>query len=1023
MLKLTVVRLCLIMYFCCSLASNSLAVEILFSHYSVSDGLASNFVNCVWQDPRGLIWVGTDNGLQRFDGSKFTSFYQNSNQQKLPALAVHQILRDARSTMWIRMGSRIGTFNTFNYTFKEVKVVTKHPVPARAEYYLRRDYKGNLLLTIVKVGIFVYNDTKQVFEENRSVIYVPPHLGINHAFEDRSTGNYWLSTDKGLALYNFKDKKIYDHTQPLWNKEFKKQPGLFKNVTHLHIDKQRRYWIVSWLNGSTKTYCYDESSSRFTTDTAGLNSDRGYFEIRDFKESRGILWAYGLHFLKIYGQQERAFYTFYNNSSNYGIKFNSINHIFEDREKNVWIATDNGLYAAKAIFNEAKHGVITKVHSEDAITSILQTSGSHLLFSTWGRDIEALKSIKGRFRPDHQYRNLIYQNQPKNDNAFQKVWDMEEHKASKSVWLACQSGRLIRFDPKLRTSKFLVPPIFANQTVRQVTEDPAGNLWFATQSGKIVKLAAANISSLKFETLVNLDAGITKLYFDKQQTLWVATEGKGLYAINTTNGKIIQHFTTNAKPGYKLSDDIVRDIIQYNDSIFYVAAANLDIININTRKVKQLTLYDGLPFTSVSSLQLDKTGDLWVSTIGGLCTYDYKRGFFRLYDQKDGLITTTSADNLLQTSIKLKNNLLLFAGGNNYVVFDPDLIKDKKRPDNVTITDFKLFNKTLPVDSILKLDRLGLNNDQNSITIEFATLNYNRRNKLKYYYKLAGADDNWVKSDGPIAANYAYLPPGDYTFEVKSVNSQGLESSDITTLPIRIYPAFWQTWWFILLISVSVALLIYLVYRLRLNQLLQVQKIRERVARDLHDDMGSTLSTINILSEMVKLKIKSDTKSAEDYIDKISDNSVRMMESMDDIVWSIKPSNDSIQKITARMREFAAGILEPKNIEYTFMLDEKVKEITLDMEARRDLFLIFKEAINNLAKYSRATTANINFYKKDKKLILQIEDNGRGFIVKESENGNGLINMKKRSDRLKAKFSIKSEINKGTEICLELPLT
>ncbi|MBC7915437.1 MAG: hypothetical protein H7Y07_15100, partial [Pyrinomonadaceae bacterium] len=304
-----------------------------------------------------------------------------------------------------------------------------------------------------------------------------------------------------------------------------------------------------------------------------------------------------------------------------------------------------------------------------------------------------------------------------------------------------------------------------------------------------------------------------------------------------------------------------------------------------------------------------------------------------------------------------------------------------------------------------------------------ATLNYNRRNKLIYYYMLQGADKTWIKTDGPTAANYSLLPAGNYTFMVKSVNSEGLESADITKLPIQIKPAFWQTWWFTLLISLIISGLIYLAYKQRLNQIVEVQQIRERVARDLHDDMGSTLSTINILSEMAKIKIKTNVESAEDYIAKISDNSIRMMEAMDDIVWSIKPSNDSIQKITARMREFAAGILEPKNIDYSFDLDENVKEITLDMEARRDLFLIFKESLNNLAKYSGATKAMISFYQKDKILVLKIEDNGRGFLVEEMPDGNGLINMKKRSDKLKGKFTIHSLINTGTKICLEIPLT
>ncbi|HEY1008727.1 MAG TPA: two-component regulator propeller domain-containing protein [Sphingobacteriaceae bacterium] len=1020
MKPVSVIRACLPLLIC-FLTLNSAAFEILFSRYSVNDGLASNFVNCVWQDPRGLIWIGTENGLQRYDGSKFIDFYKNSNQQKLPALAVNQIMDDARGNMWVRMGARIGIFNRFDYTFKEARVLTKKALPTRPDYYLRLDYKGNLLLTIKKRGMLVYNPAKHAFEENRKVIYVPEDYGINHAWEDKETGNSWLSTDKGLFFYNYRYKKIQPLAETKLGRAFKKLPYP-TNVTHMHIDRERRYWIVSWDSGRLKTHCFNEKTGELTSDIKGLTSDDGYFEIHNFKESRGILWAYGLHFLKIYDPGLRQFYKFYSEHPSFGIRFNTIKHIFEDKEKNVWISTDNGIYVGNVINDQSRHGTIRKAHHEDAIQSVLETSNSRLLIGTWGASITSIKMNGTVLTEDKKLRDAIYRNMP--DGPFNMVWDMHQHSKSEKVWITCQEGRLILHDIREKRSDFLMPDVFEKKTIRQVTEDQNGSLWFGTQAGKLVKLPyRQKARDQNFQAVLNLQSTILKLYIDRNGTLWVTTDSKGLFAIDTRTGKILRNYTVNNRKGYSLSDNSVKDIIQFNDSLYYVAATNLNILNIKTGKIREISVYDGLPFTNVTALQLDNSGDLWLSTIGGICTYDYIRNTFRLYDQKDGLITTTSSDNLMQTSMKLKGNRLIFAGGNHFVIFDPELIKDKKKPANVTITDFKLHNNNLPVDSILKLKKLELTHRQNSITIEFASLNYSHHNKLKYYHMLEGVDENWVKTNGPIAANYSYLPPGEYVFKVRAVNSEGISSSSITSLFIHIKPAFWQRWWFLGLIVISAAGLVYYINNQRLRRLLEVQKIREKVARDLHDDMGSTLSTINILGEMVKMKVNGDNHTVNEYLTKITDNSSRMMEAMDDIVWSIKPSNDSIQKITARMREFASTILEPKDIDYTFVIDEKIKDLVINMQIRRDLFLIFKEAVNNLAKYSKASAASINFGVKNKKLYLVIQDNGIGFDPRKDPGGNGLINMSKRAQMLGGSLIIESAPGRGTSIVLEVPVT
>ena len=215
---------------------------------------------------------------------------------------------------------------------------------------------------------------------------------------------------------------------------------------------------------------------------------------------------------------------------------------------------------------------------------------------------------------------------------------------------------------------------------------------------------------------------------------------------------------------------------------------------------------------------------------------------------------------------------------------------------------------------------------------------------------------------------------------------------------------------------------LFIMYRLYINRIWALVKLRNRVARDLHDDMGSTLSTINILSSMAKTKLITDPVKSSEYISKISDNSHRMMEAMDDIVWNIKPQNDSMEKVIARMREFANNVLEAKDIDFTFEVEVDAYKVKLPMDGRRDLFLVFKEAINNLVKYSKCTRAFIQFSVKKNRLRMQVRDYGVGFDVEDADSGNGLNNMKKRAEIMGANLKITSEKGEGTEVVLDVGL-
>jgi signal transduction histidine kinase len=287
---------------------------------------------------------------------------------------------------------------------------------------------------------------------------------------------------------------------------------------------------------------------------------------------------------------------------------------------------------------------------------------------------------------------------------------------------------------------------------------------------------------------------------------------------------------------------------------------------------------------------------------------------------------------------------------------------------------------------------------------------------------MTGIDKDWIKGDRQNFINYSLLPPGTYTFSVYCEDIDGTRSKNITELTIHIKPPFWRTYTFMIICIVLIGLCVYMIDRLRINRLLAVEKLRIRVARDLHDDMGSTLSTINILSSMAKSKINIDPIRTTEYLGKISDNSQRMMDAMDDIVWSIKPSNDSMQKIAARMREFAINVLEAKEIEMDFRIDDAVFDVKLDMEARRDFFLVFKEAINNAAKYSKASMVTIQLGLHTKRLVLVVADDGIGFDPFESDNGNGLGNMQKRADAMHARLQITSAPGNGTQVTLNVPV-
>lgn len=998
------------------------AQEFIFNHLTARDGLASNFVYCLWQDPKGYLWIGTENGLQRYDGYQFFSLHHGSGPDRLPKLPVNQILVDTTGRMWLRMGKTFGIFDQSSFRYKQVQLAKGLNIPETSNLFLEKDGNGHVFVLVHGWGWLFYDEEHNVFREDTGPFRIPRSFGLFTTFDDASAGRFWIGGRNGLAYYDKKRKQLFSAGQANAPHFLLNDPRMGHHIVNLYIDSKRRHWLTVWdtTRNNLTYYCYDERTRGYSNDTLGLTSisPGGYYELNKWMEfSDTNVLAYGLYYMAM--REGDRFASFGLPGTNpYGIEFNKVYSVIQDREKILWVATDNGLYNSMSEIFSSIHFLVKQDKIRSNMSSLLELSNGDIWVGTWGRGIFPRRSNMQKREIDFKY--------PKNDGNYLLTWDMHEELPGGRLWFGCQSGRLMVFDTLRQKSEFLKPAPFAGSTIRQITEDPNGNLWFGTQRGLLLKwMKGSALHDSSFKLVSHLGSTINKLFVDNRGLLWAATSGNGVVLLDPVTGKQLKKYDLPSSQ-LLLYGNHVRDVLQVNDSTYAFAGDNLILLNYYTGNMSSASRYNHWPVGPVLTMQADNQQNLWLSTPNGMYKYNLEGDHFIRFTQWDGLITVYNQTYQLETSIKLRNGKLAFAGNSNMVSFDPLSYRDKTLPPDVLIGSCKLFNDFLPVDSIMKQGGLTLPYNRNSITLSFAALSFIRLDKLSYYYMLEGANKDWQRMEGPLQVNYTLLPPGNYVFRVRARNEEGIYSPHITSMRITIRPPFWRTFWFYGLVVLSITGALYYLYRLRIRRLMQVEKIRTRLARDLHDDMGSTLSTINILSNMAVKKIDSDQKASQDYMGRISDSSSRIMEAMDDIVWSINPVNDSMRKIVARMKEFAGNVLEASDIDYSFLVDEAVKEMTFDMEWRREIFLVFKEAVNNIVKYAKASQVDITLKRQKNMLLMTITDNGVGFKSDPGQQGtvrgNGLRNMRKRAEAMNGSLKIISAPESGTSVELRIPL-
>lgn len=452
--------------------------------------------------------------------------------------------------------------------------------------------------------------------------------------------------------------------------------------------------------------------------------------------------------------------------------------------------------------------------------------------------------------------------------------------------------------------------------------------------------------------------------------IWVGTKNTGIHKFTIKDGKLKQQQYFGASPGFDMP--FISGFTDSSENLLYVYTANGTYELRKQRDSFVLSLSKFFPKGIYTrTLVKDREGSFWISSEGGIEKLTAM------------LIRASTVYNAFVTEARSSAASYFFPGSHR-----------------------GLFAHS-----------------SNTIELRFGCNYFTDEKKVQYSYAL-DTDDTllWSSPSNAAVATLLSLPPGKYRFFVKAFLPTGGETApDIFSFTIQ--TPFWKTAWFYLLCAAAASGVVYYLYRIKINRIRAEERLRNKIARDLHDDIGSTLSGINLFSKLALNKIDNGDDDVKDIVGKISSRSASIMDAMSDIVWSINPANDAVANMLVRMKEYAAEMLEAKDICYRFETNEKINGIQLGLGVRKEIFLIFKETINNSVKHSGCGNVVIILETHNNMLCITVEDDGKGMEGNNKKNGNGLVNMQQRAMQVKGILNISSAEGKGTFVKLQVPIT
>lgn len=980
----------------------------LFQHITTEDGLFANSRINLYQDKEGYYWFSSVQGLQRYDGRNLITWpFIYKRTRDLSDDAAVRPVEDKEGNIWTWNNEGISVFNK------------KHNKLERL--YLEDASDSN---TNNVTNVFMAGDGRLWIVANRDVLVYSDSLhkpvvvyrGVNevmHALYDPKRNGIWMILYDSPHAFVFFDCVAGKPSRPI-DLSLDRLFGAYNPLSLLKFDRDGHLWIADYI-GDLCRYDLDALQSKFFDilhQKRWGNSKTPNSAVFDFVDDGSSIWFSADNYTGIlrFSKSDGSFVSIQNDNGNQsGLHFqNECNNMLLDREDNIWINSDMGLN----IFNPRRQhfkylsGSSTGhflPFSQD-VTSFLEASNGDIWITTWG---------SGVFRYDSNFRllrNYIHRDGDPSSlgEPLSKTWSLAELPDG-NILVGCQYAVLAELNP--RTGKFnnRVVSTFNKRTIILTTSDQPNSFWFGLHSGYLGHWDRRADKMTTIDQLYGpqdkINHAIDGLYTDKSGTIWCATGDDAIKSVDPVSLKVqtcIRGFHPLGLSGF--GDSVILGGSFGNGLFAY---------NKYTKRLHFFTTDNGLSSNIVYTALADRDGDIWVVTNESIDRLDWHTGNVIHFGAEDGI-----RDHVFQrAAYQLKNGTILVAANSGVIYFNPARFRSDHLPQPVIITGIRVGQQDLPVDS-LPSNRLAIHS--NPLAISFGSPSFNERNSLTYSCRMVGADTNWLAAGKNRSVLYANIAPGHYQFQVKCQNREGLVSP-VTQMAIVILPPWWATWWAWLLwavLAVSIACSVYAYHRRTSKQLADV---RQKIASDLHDDIGSTLNSISVYSEVARQQVDTNKENAIHLLKKMGAASRGMIDNMNDIVWAVNPKNDQFENVVQRMQFFAAELLSGKNILLEFQIDERSKKAKLTMEKRKNFYLIFKEAVTNAYKYSHATNVTVKIASDGGWLTMRITDDGNGFDpAGKNGTGNGLRNMQTRSKEVGAALSVSSAPAGGTTVQLKM---
>ena len=1027
-----------------------------YKKLTTEEGLSSNETIDIIQDDNGFIWIGTTNGLNKYDGYKFTVYKTKLNDStSLPNNTIVSLAQDKKGYIWLATdGGGIAQFNPGTETFKQYTSNLNNTSKATNFYYYKVfvDTKGRIWATHNK-GLDLYNPEMDKFENVLNTFsYRQTSFGISTLVEDKNH-DLWLATNNlGIIQLDSETFRI--------KKNIKYNPNNTNSigsnfVNDLIIDPDGMLWAVHGGAKKNALYKINPVTHKITyyDFTKQGHNDEFYGMLQDAQHN---IWMIIENGIKKFDKKTGLLYDLPKNNI---LQSESILTLLTDDTKSVWISTGNGvLYypSKKNPFNFTPNIYQDNSYLTKSVDAIYIARDKTIWY---GNTLLGLRKIhpktgKTAYLPElNQFTKEL--------STTEGITDIIEDK-DKNIWITHYYG-VVRYNPATNTFKNFKGKFINNYIIGQYNklyQDSKGLIWAGTYDGWLFVInpetetfekAFWHYTTDKHKNLKPLpDESINTIYEDESGQLYVGFHLKGLYRLDTKTDKFIKITYQTKTPDTNANH--VTSVYRAKDILWIGTANGLFRKDLKTNTTKYYSVQEGLLDNYISAILNDNQGNLWISSNNGISKFNPATNKFTNYESKDGLRQSGFREG---SAFKDKTTgILYFGGARGFNSFNPDEIKENTTVPTIAITNFKKHNaegefKTIP--GINHKSKLELPYNQRDFTIEIAALDYTNSTKNKYAYWLEGYNKNWIDIGKQREITFTNLSPGTYTLKLKGSNNDGIWNKKGRSLQITVLPPWWASWWAISMYALAFIALLNGTYRYRLAQLETVRlKELDEAKRTMYTNITHEFRTpLTVISGINKeLKEKVDKKYAKEFdlIDRSSENMLNLVNQLlelrkleigkaelnyvqDDVIAYVKYIVESF-KVYAQM----------KNITLYFVCI--AEKLVMDYDPEK-LLIILSNLLSNAIKYSdKGTDIYFQLDEIGHEIQLRVIDSGPGiaeeelphifqrfYKVKQKEDDNvdgvgiGLAVTKELVTLLKGTITVTSRLQKGTIFILTLPIT